>query len=163
LAYQLAERLSRLCRGRCEAKNGNDGQRDERPKERACHRHPRDEQTRIAISARKDTRLCHRNVGKFPPCSLPGRARYGYLDSTFGMTVGSGADFSYTAQIVQKTTVRLAVCAFLTVAAKAQEPTANALMKQSAVRAALDAVKANEPQTVLDQIRFCEIPAPSFK
>ncbi len=37
------------------------------------------------------------------------------------------------------------------------------LLKDPAVRAALDAAKANEAQTVEDQIRFCEIPAPSFK
>jgi acetylornithine deacetylase/succinyl-diaminopimelate desuccinylase-like protein len=37
------------------------------------------------------------------------------------------------------------------------------LMKDPAVKAALDAVKANEPQTIEDQIRFCQIPAPSFK
>jgi acetylornithine deacetylase/succinyl-diaminopimelate desuccinylase-like protein len=37
------------------------------------------------------------------------------------------------------------------------------LLKDPAVKAALDAGKANEAQTVEDQIRFCEIPAPSFK
>jgi acetylornithine deacetylase/succinyl-diaminopimelate desuccinylase-like protein len=36
-------------------------------------------------------------------------------------------------------------------------------MKDPAVKAALDAAKANEAQTIADQIRFCEIPAPSFK
>ena len=37
------------------------------------------------------------------------------------------------------------------------------LTKDSGVKAALDAVKANEPKTLDDQIRFCQIPAPSFK
>jgi acetylornithine deacetylase/succinyl-diaminopimelate desuccinylase-like protein len=37
------------------------------------------------------------------------------------------------------------------------------VMKDPAVKAALDAAKANEAQTIADQIRFCEIPAPSFK
>jgi acetylornithine deacetylase/succinyl-diaminopimelate desuccinylase-like protein len=37
------------------------------------------------------------------------------------------------------------------------------LVKDPAVKAALDGVKATEGQTVDDQIRFCEIPAPSFK
>jgi tripeptide aminopeptidase len=37
------------------------------------------------------------------------------------------------------------------------------LVKDPAVKAALDAVKANEPQTIEEQIRFCQIPAPSFK
>jgi acetylornithine deacetylase/succinyl-diaminopimelate desuccinylase-like protein len=36
-------------------------------------------------------------------------------------------------------------------------------VKDPAVKAALDAVKANEPQTIEEQIRFCQIPAPSFK
>jgi acetylornithine deacetylase/succinyl-diaminopimelate desuccinylase-like protein len=36
-------------------------------------------------------------------------------------------------------------------------------IKDPAVKAALDAAKANEAQTIADQIRFCEIPAPSFK
>jgi len=42
-------------------------------------------------------------------------------------------------------------------------PTPADLLKDPAVKAALDAAKATEPQTVADQIRFCEIPAPSFK
>src|SRR5207253_2119121 len=62
-----------------------------------------------------------------------------------------------------KTVVNGFLCALLAAAASAQEPVANALMKQPAVRAALDAVKANEAQTIADQIRFCEIPAPEFK
>src|SRR4029450_3083944 len=37
------------------------------------------------------------------------------------------------------------------------------LMQNAAVKAALAAAKANEALTVEDQIRFCEIPAPSFK
>ena len=37
------------------------------------------------------------------------------------------------------------------------------LLKDPAVKAALDAAKASEAQTIEDQIRFCEIPAPSFK
>lgn len=37
------------------------------------------------------------------------------------------------------------------------------LMKNAAVKTAVDAAKANEPQVVEDQIRFCEVPAPSFK
>ena len=37
------------------------------------------------------------------------------------------------------------------------------LLKDPAVKAAIDAAKATEAQTISDQIRFCEIPAPSFK
>jgi acetylornithine deacetylase/succinyl-diaminopimelate desuccinylase-like protein len=45
-----------------------------------------------------------------------------------------------------------------------QAPTnVNDLLQNPSVKAALAAVKANEPQTIEDQIRFCEIPAPSFK
>jgi acetylornithine deacetylase/succinyl-diaminopimelate desuccinylase-like protein len=48
--------------------------------------------------------------------------------------------------------------------ARAQNgPTPADLLKDPAVKAALDAAKANEAQTIEDQIRFCEIPAPSFK
>jgi acetylornithine deacetylase/succinyl-diaminopimelate desuccinylase-like protein len=39
----------------------------------------------------------------------------------------------------------------------------NALVQDAAVKAALAGVKTTEPQTIEDQIRFCEIPAPSFK
>src|SRR5947209_3152948 len=41
--------------------------------------------------------------------------------------------------------------------------TAADLLKDPTVKAALDAAKLGEPQTVEDQIRFCEVPAPSFK
>jgi acetylornithine deacetylase/succinyl-diaminopimelate desuccinylase-like protein len=37
------------------------------------------------------------------------------------------------------------------------------LLKDPAVKAALDGAKASEAQTLADQIRFCEIPAPPFK
>ncbi len=52
-----------------------------------------------------------------------------------------------------------------TAAGRAQDtPNAVAdLMKDAAVKAALDVAKANEPQAIEDQIRFCEVPAPSFK
>jgi len=36
------------------------------------------------------------------------------------------------------------------------------LLKDPAVRAAVDAAKANEAQAIEDQVRFCEVPAPSF-
>jgi acetylornithine deacetylase/succinyl-diaminopimelate desuccinylase-like protein len=37
------------------------------------------------------------------------------------------------------------------------------LLKDPAVKSAVDGVKATEAQTIADQIRFCEIPAPEFK
>jgi len=49
-------------------------------------------------------------------------------------------------------------------AASAQEaPFPGDLLKNAAVKAALDGAKASETQTIADQIRFCEIPAPPFK
>jgi len=48
--------------------------------------------------------------------------------------------------------------------ASAQEASTPAdLLKNAAVKAALDSAKASEAQTIADQIRFCEIPAPPFK
>ncbi len=47
--------------------------------------------------------------------------------------------------------------------AQAASPTPADLLKDAAVKAAIDAVKATEAQTIADQIRFCEIPAPAFK
>jgi acetylornithine deacetylase/succinyl-diaminopimelate desuccinylase-like protein len=41
--------------------------------------------------------------------------------------------------------------------------TAADLLKDATVKAALDGAKASEAQTLADQIRFCEIPAPPFK
>ncbi len=49
----------------------------------------------------------------------------------------------------------------LTAALQAQAP--NDLMQSAAIKAALAGAKASESQTIEDQIRFCEIPAPSFK
>ena len=37
------------------------------------------------------------------------------------------------------------------------------LLQSGALKAAIAAAKTNEPQTIEDQVRFCEIPAPSFK
>jgi acetylornithine deacetylase/succinyl-diaminopimelate desuccinylase-like protein len=46
---------------------------------------------------------------------------------------------------------------------RAQQATISDLLQNAAVKAALAAAKAAEPQAIEDQIRFCEIPAPSFK
>jgi tripeptide aminopeptidase len=53
----------------------------------------------------------------------------------------------------------------ISMAPTAQErPSAAAdLLKDPAVAAALAAAKADEAQTIEDEIRFCEVPAPSFK
>ena len=66
---------------------------------------------------------------------------------------------------MRRMAVTAAVAIVLGAAAGAQEkPTAAGdLMKDPAVKAALDAAKANEPQTIEDQVRFCEVAAPPFK
>jgi tripeptide aminopeptidase len=49
------------------------------------------------------------------------------------------------------------------VAAAQQPSTVQSLMQDASVRAALNAAKSTESQTIDDQIRFCEVPAPPFK
>ena len=69
--------------------------------------------------------------------------------------------------VVRGTLIGLVCVMALAIAGGAQapgvSPTPADLLKDPAVHAALDAAKASERQTVEDQIRFCEIPAPSFK
>src|SRR5206468_2635392 len=69
--------------------------------------------------------------------------------------------------VVGGTLIGLVCVMALAIAGGAQapgvSPTPADLLKDPAVHAALDAAKASERQTVEDQIRFCEIPAPSFK
>lgn len=49
------------------------------------------------------------------------------------------------------------------VAAQEKPDQAADLMKTPAVKAAVDAAKANEPQVIEDEIRFCQVAAPPFK
>ena len=52
------------------------------------------------------------------------------------------------------------------VAAQAQQDAANIgarLMNDAAIKAAIEAIKASEAQTIEDQVRLCEIEAPPFK
>ncbi len=60
-----------------------------------------------------------------------------------------------------------AICAFaavLTAHAAQERPTGAAdLLKDPTVKAAIDAARVNEAQTIEDQIRFCEVAAPAFK
>src|SRR5918994_4477523 len=54
----------------------------------------------------------------------------------------------------------------LTSSSAAQEKAADIgtrLMQEAAVKAAIQAAKDDEPQTIEDQVRLCEIPAPPFK
>jgi acetylornithine deacetylase/succinyl-diaminopimelate desuccinylase-like protein len=57
----------------------------------------------------------------------------------------------------------LAAAAALTTITHAQSPAGvPALVQDPAVKAALQAAQAGEPQTIADQVRFCEVPAPPF-
>src|SRR5205814_3321955 len=47
--------------------------------------------------------------------------------------------------------------------AQGASPTPADLVRDAAVKSAVEGAKASEAQTIEDQIRFCEIPAPSFK
>jgi acetylornithine deacetylase/succinyl-diaminopimelate desuccinylase-like protein len=49
------------------------------------------------------------------------------------------------------------------VTAQERPDTAPDLLKDPAVKAAVDAAKAGEPQTIEDQVRFCQVAAPPFK
>lgn len=65
----------------------------------------------------------------------------------------------------RSTIAALAVCAGagLVESAWGQSPSVvTALMKDEAVRAAIDVARRDEPLTVEDQVRFCEVPAPPF-
>jgi tripeptide aminopeptidase len=72
---------------------------------------------------------------------------------------------------VRRTVLSIALSALCTLPALAEQNSSASgtvapvtdLMQNPAVKAALAAAKAGEPQTIEDQIRFCEIPAPSFK
>jgi tripeptide aminopeptidase len=59
--------------------------------------------------------------------------------------------------------VACGLAASVTLLAQAHPDGAGALLKDSSVEAALAAAKADEAQTIADQIRFCEIPAVEFK
>ena len=56
------------------------------------------------------------------------------------------------------------VCLGLGVTSNGQQPDrVQALVQEPSVRAALDDARRTEPETIADQIRFCEVPAPPFK
>src|SRR5262245_52713418 len=61
--------------------------------------------------------------------------------------------------------VLLVVAIAAALPARAQPPrtSVNALAQDPRVRAALEAAKSSEHQTIDDQVRFCEVPAPPFK
>ena len=67
------------------------------------------------------------------------------------LSVGLGLSLLFAAGIVAR------------VASSPQGGTGADLLQNASVKAALAAAKSSEPQTIEDQIRFCEIPAPPFK
>jgi tripeptide aminopeptidase len=65
---------------------------------------------------------------------------------------------------VMRAAVAMGVLLISMAPAAQERPSAAAdLLKDPAVAAALAAAKADEAQTIEDEIRFCEVPAPSFK
>src|SRR5262245_29614106 len=83
-------------------------------------------------------------------------------DTTTESYVVSG--FRWTRTMLHTRPLILAAVLVIAVTAAAQQPSAlPALMQDPSVRAALVAAKSSEPQTINDQIRFCEVPAPPFK
>jgi acetylornithine deacetylase/succinyl-diaminopimelate desuccinylase-like protein len=57
----------------------------------------------------------------------------------------------------------MVLAASVTLPARQSSDVVPRLMREPAVRAALQSAKDDEPQTIADQIRLCEIPAPPFK
>src|SRR5690606_31856295 len=55
------------------------------------------------------------------------------------------------------------VALFVALPSRAQEVDVARLARTDPVRAALNAIQAAEAETIADQIRLCEIPAPPFK
>lgn len=63
-------------------------------------------------------------------------------------------------------TVFVVVCLAFAPAVSAQQEAANLgarLLQDAAIKAAVDGLRASEPQTIEDQIRLCEVEAPPFK
>jgi tripeptide aminopeptidase len=80
--------------------------------------------------------------------------------------VGRCGGFFLTEVDVLRSVLSVALALALAVGvvhAQGGSPSPADLLKDPAVKAAIDAVKATEAQTIADQIRFCEIPAPEFK
>lgn len=64
--------------------------------------------------------------------------------------------------MIRSVCASLLVLVLVETPARAQESMVAALAAQPAVKAALAAARTTEPKTIEDQIRFCEVPAPSF-
>ncbi len=74
-------------------------------------------------------------------------------------------EIRFRAMRSQASTICHIVCAVLTVTLQSQEaPQSPAgLLTDPSIKAALEAAKTSEPQTIDDQIRICEVPSPTFK
>lgn len=57
----------------------------------------------------------------------------------------------------------VAMAAYAHVSAGQDSSVVSAVLTDPKVKAALEAVRSTEPQTIADQVRFCEVPAPPFK
>jgi acetylornithine deacetylase/succinyl-diaminopimelate desuccinylase-like protein len=67
---------------------------------------------------------------------------------------------------MQLTLITLFAALLVTTPVYAQQDAANVgarLMQEAPIKAALDALRASEPQTIDDQVRLCEVEAPPFK
>jgi len=84
-------------------------------------------------------------------------------DAHEGSLVQNGFVSFVTLRAVVMIVVLVGTAAPGSITIRAQQTTVADLMKDAAVKAALDYAKTSEPQTIEDEIRFCEIPAPSFK
>src|SRR5688572_27172899 len=64
---------------------------------------------------------------------------------------------------VRRIVVVAVAIATATGALVAQPASVAPIMKDAAIAAALDDIRATDPQTIAEQVRFCEVPAPPFQ
>jgi acetylornithine deacetylase/succinyl-diaminopimelate desuccinylase-like protein len=71
---------------------------------------------------------------------------------------------SFIGRTFRSATISVAITMAVPLQAIAQQPDAvEMLLENRAVKAALESARTGETQTIADQIRFCEVPAPPFK
>jgi tripeptide aminopeptidase len=84
------------------------------------------------------------------------------------MAVGGDVMNTWISNLIRRTVRSVLIGAVTTMAvplpAIAQQPDdVERLLENRAVKAALESARTSETQTIADQIRFCEVPAPPFK
>src|SRR5262245_37960972 len=93
--------------------------------------------------------------------SAGGRAAFGYRPSAFSWVTRVTRDRADGGRL--KAAIALVIAMLVLAHPAAQQPSAvAALARESNVRAAIAAARSTEAQTIEDQIRFCEVPAPPF-